>query len=537
MKTPGVRVMKTPGVRAMKTPGVRAMKTPGVRVLKTPGVRVLKAPGVRVLKTPGVRVLKTPGVIAVFLGFALTTSMTQAQDRPDPEALRSGLTEMLSLFSFGSVSVPDQAAQVTQSGADFHVQIPLTGFAAPAGASAEAVAHPAPNGAWDVTSITVPRAGALGASIDQVVSYTLGEQAIHGRLDPKFTTPSTFVAELGVIALHSASFGQDTEQTIGRVALNAKVSSASAGRLDLVTRNSATNWHIVTREPGGAATNGQIRHIDGQAALNGLDHAQAERLMEAAHAMMRTAQAHDRQANFSPAERHDVRAMLDATAGLLTRLEVSQTLEGMKFDLGGGNSGTLDRIRLQVKASADDKVLSAEDKVLNAGIDVALDELSLNTLSAASATLLPHHLTARTVLAGLPTARLTALLQAALAPNADAGALQAQATALLETPGARAAIESVDFDAGPLHVRGSARFLPRPNGEIGADIHISASGTDALVNQAMGKPGLQNVLPMVFLAKGMGRVQGDSIVWDIALGGGPITINGTAFGQPAAPRR
>lgn len=474
--------------------------------------------------------MKTAGFIAVVLGLTLTVPFVRAQDRPDPDALRSSLTEMLSLLSFGSVSVPDKGMQVTQSGADFHIQLPLTGFAAPAGASAEAVAHPAANGAWEVTALTVPAAGAFGTSIDQAVSYTLGRQAMHGRLNPQRTTPSTFVADLGAIALHAASGGQDTDQTIGRVTLNATVSAASAGRVDLLVRNLASNWQVTAREPGGTATDSQIRQVDGQLTLNGLDPARAERLLAAARLLARTLGTADGQPNFSTVERNDLRAMLDATAGLLTRIDASQTMNDVTFDLGDGNTGTLDRMRLEMNGRS-------EDQLLNAAIELSMDALSLTSVSAESASLLPHHLTARSVLAGLPVARLTALLHAALAPNADTEALQAQAAALLETPGARAAIESVVFDAGPLHVRGSARFLPRPNGEIGTDIHISASGTDALLAQAMGKPGLQGFLPMVFLAKGMGRVQGDSIEWDISLGGGPMTINGAAFGQAAARTR
>ena len=462
-------------------------------------------------------------------GFSLTGSVVQAQDRQDTDALRSSLTEMLSLLSFGSVSVPDQAAQVTQSGADIHVRLPLNGFAAPPGASAEVVAHPASNGAWDVTALTFPPAGALGTSIYQVVSYTLGQQAIHGRLAPQHTAPSTFAAELGGIALHSASGGQDTDQTIGRVTLNTTVSAESAGRMDVQTRDSATNWHIATHEPGSPAINSQIRRLEGHMSLTGLDPTQAGRLMTAARAVMRTAQPGNRQPDLSAAGRDGIQAMVDATAGLLTRMEASQTLEGMTFDLGDGNSGRLDRLRLQMDGRA-------ENQVLDAGIELAMDELALTSLSADTAALLPRHLTARSVLAGLPLGKVTALLQAALRPNADTGALRIQAAALLQAPGARAAIESVVFDSGPLHVRASARFLPRPNGEIGTDIHISASGTDALLGQAMGKPGLQAVLPMVFLAKGMGRVQGDSVVWDISLGGGAMTVNGVSLGQAGGMR-
>lgn len=462
--------------------------------------------------------------VSIMLGLTLTASAAQAQT--DIDALRSSLTETLSLLSFGAISVGGQAARVTQSGADVQIQIPLNGFAAPAAASVVAMARPAANGAWDLTSVTVPPAGALGSSIDNVVSYTLGRQSMHGRLDPQRLSPSTFLAELGAIALHSASGGQDTEQTIERVTLNAASTAASAGRLDLLAKNSASSWHVVTRESGGEAAESHVRHLDGQIALYGLDHQQAARLMAAANGLMQT----DRRPPASSIQRHDMQEMLDATAGLLSRFDASQVLTGLKFDRGDRTAGTMGRLRLDAKGSA-------EDRLLNAGLDVAMDDLSLTSLSADTAALLPHHLTARTVVAGLPVAAVTALLRAGLVPNPDTAALQTRAAGMLATPGAKAAIESFAFDAGPLHVQGSARFLSRPNGDLGTDIHISASGTDALLSQAMGKPGLQGALPMVFLAKGMGRVQGDSIVWDISLGGGAMTINGVAFGQPAGHTR
>jgi hypothetical protein len=105
------------------------------------------------------------------------------------------------------------------------------------------------------------------------------------------------------------------------------------------------------------------------------------------------------------------------------------------------------------------------------------------------------------------------------------------------SPGARAGLDSIAFDAGPVHVLGSARLRPRATGEIGADIHISASGVDALLVRLQSKPELQGVLPLLFMAKGLGRAQGDSIVWDIGVGGGPLTVNGTPFGQPSARTR
>jgi hypothetical protein len=220
--------------------------------------------------------------------------------------------------------------------------------------------------------------------------------------------------------------------------------------------------------------------------------------------------------------------MLDASDGLLTRIEADETLEGLNFNFGG-NAGALGRIGMHLTGNAEDQRLDAE-------VDIALDELSLATMSADSAAFLPHHLTARSVLAGIKAVELKALLRAATAPDVDPAMLQSQATALLATPGAKAAIEALAFDVGPLRVRGSARFVPRVNGEIGADVHISAIGVDALLAQMQSKPNMQGALPMLFLAKGMGRVQGENVVWDVALGGGPITINGVPFGQTAKTR-
>ncbi len=60
---------------------------------------------------------------------------------------------------------------------------------------------------------------------------------------------------------------------------------------------------------------------------------------------------------------------------------------------------------------------------------------------------------------------------------------------------------------------------------------------DTLLAQAQSQPNLQQVMPMVFLAKGMGRPEGNNLIWDIRLGDGPLTVNGVPFGQPAGKRR
>jgi hypothetical protein len=473
----------------------------------------------------------TARLIALFAGFAVAATSVQAQNRPDPDALRSSLTDMLSFLSFGSVSVQDRAPQVTQSGADVTIQLPLNGFVAPPAASADVVAHPTADGAWDVTSLTFPPTGALGTSIDQVVSYTIGEQTVRGRLDPTLASPSTLVANFGAITLQSVAGGRNSDQSIEHVAVDGTLTGAANGRINLRVRDLLTNWHaVLARDPGGPETESQVRRVEGHFSVDGLDRSRGSRLMTAVHALVGTTKTSPRQPDLSPAQRNGLRDILDATTGLLARFEADETFDGMKFNFGNGNAGTLGRIQLHVNGEA-------EDQRLNAGLGIEMDELTFAGVAADTAALLPHHVTAKSVLAGIPSGPLLAWLRAATAPNADPAVLQRQVTALLNVPGARAAIESVAFDVGPLHVRASARFVPGADGDVGADISVAATGVDALLAQVQGKPGVQGVLPMVFLAKGMGRPRGDSIVWDIALGGGPITVNGVPFGQSPAKTR
>ena len=431
----------------------------------------------------------------------------------DTEGLRTGLGEMLSVLTLGAVSAPAEPASVTQTGSDFHIQIPLSGFTAPPGAAAEAVARPAENGAWTLSALSFPAEGAIGPGIDRSVSYTLGQQTIRGRLDPSLSTASQISASLGTITLQSTAGGRDSEQTLNRLTLDANMSATADGRVDILGRESAENWHATAKDP---ATSSSVRDLQGHFALNGLDRAEAEKLLIAARSLSAMPPGQ--------AQHQGLRTLLDATNGLLSHFDVDETVDGVEFNLGGGRAGSLGRMQLLLNGGA-------ENHIVNATADVAADEATWASMSSDMAGFMPHHVTARSVFAGLPVAPLMALLRAATAPDANLAVLQRQAAALLNLPGARAAIESLDFDAGPLHVHGSVKFTPRPNGETGADIHLTASGMSGLMARVQGNARLRQIVPVLFIAQGLGRPGGDGTVWDIAVGGGPLTINGTAFGQ------
>jgi len=108
--------------------------------------------------------------------------------------------------------------------------------------------------------------------------------------------------------------------------------------------------------------------------------------------------------------------------------------------------------------------------------------------------------------------------------------------ALLNDPDAKAGIETLVIESGPLVLDGSARVRPLPGDAAGVDVHLTARGLDAMMTELQRNPQAMQILPMIFLAKGMAKPVGDTLVWDIGYAAGAVTINGVPLAQPPARR-
>jgi hypothetical protein len=492
-----------------------------------------------------------PAKLCLLVLLAAAAAQAQAQSTPpDADAIKSSLAEILSFATLGTVTTQPQAVEVTRSGADYLVRLPLKGFSTPPDAAVNAVARPLDGGMWDIASMTFPSAGTVETVMPHAgasrFTYSISEQTLHGQIDPGFVHPSSFAADLGDVKVHSELGAQRTEQNFEHYAVDGTVTAEPSGGLDLASRAKATNWHLTAHAPNGVDTEAVVRALSGHFSVEGLDRAQGTRLMAAARALLARAQASTSTPGSTPGlapdpvpgqpptisaeQRRDLRAMVDAASGLLTRFESDEALDDVRVTAGPTRSATIGHVRVDMTGD------SANDR-LNAAMDVALNDFAMEGLPAETAVYVPHQFGMKSVLAGVRTGPLMALLRAATEPNADPVALQAQFMALIGDADTRIGIESLTFDSGPMHVTGSMRAVQRANGQLGADIHVAATGVDALIAQAQGKPALQQVLPVMFMAKGMGRPDGGALVWDISLGDGPMTVNGIPFGQPAARRR
>jgi hypothetical protein len=458
------------------------------------------------------------------------------------DAITSSLAEIVSLATLGTVTSQQRAAQVTRSGADYLVRLPLRGFLAPPNAAVDAVARPLDGGMWDIESMAFPLSGTVVSTMPNAdpgrITYSVGEQAWHGRVDPSFARQSSFAAKLSDVRIRSDLADHRSEQSFERCTLDGSMIADPAGTLSLASRGEATNWRLTAHAAGGPGTDALVRKLAGHFSVEGLDRAKGTRVLAAARALMADAPAATpgqvlapgQAPDITPVQREELRALVDAASGLLTRFQAEETMDDIRLTVGPGKSGSIGRMRLNVAGG----VL---DERLNARLDLAIDEFAMAALSPDVAAYVPHHVDLKSALSGVRTGPLMALLRDATEPNADPAALQARFMALFGEADAHIGIESLTFDSGPVRVTGSARIVPRADGKPGADIHLSATGIDTLIAQAQGKPALQQALPIMFIAKGMGRPEGGATVWDITFGDGPMKVNGVAFGQPAARKR
>ena len=476
-------------------------------------------------------------LLATLLAAPLWSGSARAQDDLTQQAAAGQLSAVLSLVSGGLIGAPDHPPQVTREGDDWHVRVPLPALPSPPDAAINAVARPVGGGVWDVTSLTFPSAGTIAMPAPPnggpagSIAFTIGQQAIHGRIDPSLSQPSPFAGEWQTITMRTEVGDQHTEQTIARQTMDGTITGDADNRMSFRTQGTGSDWKISVPGKDGVARGSVIRSVATSLEIEGLDRSQSERLRAAMRAFAAGLQPNapgGKPADLTQFQRDQLRAMVDASVGLLSRMSMEETLEGIHFASPDGTDGEIGRMRIGLGGES-----RAEH--LEAHVDIAMHDLTIGSVPADLALFLPSVVQIRPSVSGVRTAAFETFLRHASRNGSTPAALQAEAIALLSEPGARLGIESLSVVAEPLHLEGSARVKPSPSGAAGFEAHLVAHGVDAMIATAQSNPKAAQIMPMVFLAKGMARPEGDALVWDIAFGDGVFTVNGVPMGGPAAP--
>jgi hypothetical protein len=490
---------------------------------------------------------------------------TPACSQTEKEA---SLRQALSLIGGGSLDAlwqTPQAAQVTQDGDQFRVHIPVPQLPAPPDAAIDLAATQTDGGIWNITAVTLPMAGtvlmphanavapepkdgapgpktvppgakartpASDAATSPGFAWSIGHEAGQGRLDPGLATPSSYSLELGDIAFHDTTPRPKQRLTIGLLAFDGTVTGETDGRINRRSHARMEKLEFTGTDNANSALVASLRSLDVRSDINGLDRTREAHLRQA----LATITAHppaaapaDQPHPLPPLQRNLLRTMLDDSAGLLSGLNFEETFQGLHFELPKA-SGDIGQIRIAMAGETDNDRLAAH-------VDIGVDDPILPFVTPQYALFVPHHASIRFAVAGISPEALQDFLHAATAEDANPAALRIQAVALLNQTGANAGIETLSLEAGPLLLQGSARLRPMPDGTVAVNILLKGRGLDALLAQVQADPRTRPSAPVLLSAKGMGKAEGDALVWNIALDHGLLTVNGVPVGpNTIAPR-
>ncbi|HVZ09352.1 hypothetical protein [Rhodopila sp.] len=468
---------------------------------------------------------------------ALGASAGHAEAPVTTEAATSQLSAVLSLLTAGALGTRDNPPQVTRDGDIFVVQVPLPALDGPAPRTLSARAQPLGGGVWEILSASIPPTGTFtlstpGAPLpNSQVTYSIGHQTITGRIDPSLAQPSPFNIALKDVTITTHTNSDQATQTIGQQTLKGALTGEPDHRVTLRAQGTVTDWHVSSRDHAGGTSLTRIQSAASSFELEGLDDTKAERLRAALRALAETAHADKGEAakrkQWTDQQRSLLNAALDALQGMLNRVNIQQTAQGFHLQAASGTVGDIGLVRFGLSGESRNDRLGAE-------VDLALHDLTLDSIPADLAGYVPSLLKVRPVLAGVRTSALIRLLHHAI-EGADPASMQDEALAILREPGVQLGFEDVSIIAGPLHIQGTGHMLPAPAATPGLEAHLEAQGVDATLAHIQTNPDTRKALPLILLAKGMARTEGDRLVWDVRFENGTVTVNDVPFG-PSGPR-
>jgi hypothetical protein len=454
-----------------------------------------------------------------------------------PDAGAASLLEALALISGQLLAPPLTRPEVSRDGTLYRVHVPVPGLTAPAGAAIEIEATQRADGSWDIGPVVLPSAGtvalpsagtvALG-SADSELAFSLGSQDIRASVDPTLALVSTYsltVRDIQVSGYDRSSGPGGAEPPLqahaGLWTAGQVVTGGPDGRMTQRTSGAVEDFGFTARENGQETAVVTLDKVDVAYSARGVDRARARELGDLARPVQRPRPGPGETAE---AQRQRLLRLFDLTAGLMTGFDLEESFQGLHIETA---DATLDLGEAKLVIAAEET-----DTGVSGRLDIGISEPALSSLPEQYAPYLPRKALVRAAFGGIPADGLRRWMHDALTDGDDVAENQRRALALLDSPGARAGIEAMLIQSGPMTVQGSAQVKPQADGTAAVEMHLSARGLDEMLALVQADPAAQQILPVLYLLKGMGRKEGDSVAWDIGFAHGALTVNGVPMGAP-----
>jgi hypothetical protein len=338
----------------------------------------------------------------------------------------------------------------------------------------------------------------------------IAEQSAHAVFDPAFTSPSSLTAQEAGIDVRTAGPSQAMSVHADRLGLEVAAQPGAPGRIGVSKNLVGDGVRFSLRDTNGASWEMQAEQLRVASHLDGVvrDHV----------GPTLAALRHLRMANGDPSAMRD---MIVALRDIASSGGLAESVEGLRVG-ANGQQGSADRIALHIDVNVPDDVLAVR-------FGLAVDGAALEILPQDAASLLPAHFKLEQTLTGISMADLTQL--ALLSTEAQSGEQMQAAFATLFGHGpVTLALDTLSFDLGPAQVEASGKLLiASPDAAAGA-VRVTATGLDALMRQVQKDPLTSLAFPVLVLARGLGRQDGERMVWDVTSEAGEVRVNGTDLG-------
>ncbi len=398
--------------------------------------------------------------------------------------------------------------------------------------------RPLENGRWSLQKVEFPpsmhfnlRLPEPGGKPKAMTAFTatLGSQDMHAVFDPALNSRSELAIDLQGVSLRSDGPQGRQEQRIGEYKIDASLQPTANGLLDFDQTATITAWSNKAQIKGEPDVSFGADRMHATGRITGLNREQAQTLLSATSGFLATLPpgtvGHGKQPKLTPEGRTALRQLVESLRGIASSIHAEEDIDGLHVAVAGVGEGSVKHARLGFGGTA-------PDGLLHTYIELAFDGLSLPDLPPEIATLLPRHVSLRPSFSGIPTEALLKLLLEATRPGADQSQLTMEAMSLMKK-GATVALEKLGFDLGPATVQGSGRVMVvGPNQYVGK-AHLTATGFDALMQQARKDPTLQQGIPVLGMLRGYAKPEGDHLVWNIVARDGGVSVNGVPLIPPA----
>ena len=436
---------------------------------------------------------------------------------------------------------PELPIRAQVEGDHYRVVVPLIGIRTQGTEPAvTAAVHTLPDGRWGVDDVRLPvqfvvdlpaMPGGAGPGHTTIV---VGSEHAHATIDPALRLPSSYGLDGSDLAITTTRSGQTQEQRVDRYSGSGRMTPAEGGLLDVDTSSEIDGWHFEATTQGGVAIGLGVRSETATAHIGGLRPSQVGPALAAVSSLNAALPAPGLSRSgtegglgnpgWSPAALTALHRLVEALPGIATALRIDETLQGLQVEIAGLGGATVDQVRFGIGGEA-------PAGMLRVWCDLGVEGLSLRNVPAAQAALAPRKISFRPSVSGIPVAALTRLLTRLTEPGSpDPARLEPQVQALFAQGSLTVGIEALTVDIGPAEFTGAGSVLLLSPTEREGQARIVATGFDALIDQARADPRVSAALPMLILARGLAKPDGDRLVWAIATDrSGKATVNGVDF--------